>query len=435
MRLQHRRTFLGRTALTGGVLTTLPALSYGRAADKPNEKVSLAVMGLRGRGKSLASAFAGFKDVNVVALCDVDTRLFGDVVKLVEKQQRPAPRTVQDVRKLLEERSLDAVVIAAPNHWHALATVWACQAGKDVLVEKPVAHNVVEGRRMIEAARKYDRVVQVGTQRRSSPHWKKAAELVRAGKIGHVATARAWIIRKRKPIGRQPDGPVPEGVDYDLWLGPAPKRPFNANRFHYNWHWFWEYGGGELANNGVHMLDMARLGMGVEAPTSVVSTGGRYVFHDDQETPDTQLVTWEFPNAVLLWEHRQWSGAGLLNEEGNVRIGGGVAFYGDKGTLIVNDAGWRIVVDGKDVESGLGVDESESLLRNFVACIKSRRRPDADIEIGHHSTVLCHLGNIAQRLDRKLRWDAKKELFLRDEAANALLGREYRKPFVVPERV
>lgn len=288
---------------------------------------------------------------------------------------------------------------------------------------------------MVQAARKYDRIVQVGTQRRSSPHWREATELARGGKIGHVATARAWVIRKRRPIGRPADAEVPAGVDYNLWLGPARQRPFNPNHFHYNWNWFWEYGGGELANNGVHMLDMARWGMGVDSPLSVNSSGGKFIFDDDQETPDTQVVTFEFPRGVLIWEHRQWSGYGLLNEEGNVRIGGGVIFYGSEGTLFVNDQGWQIVVSGEVVQRGPGVDDSQPLLRNFLNCIKSRQRPDADIETGHLSTILCHVGNASHRLGRKLRWDGQQEQFPGDADASQFLGRQYRAPFVVPERV
>jgi predicted dehydrogenase len=428
----NRRLFL---AETGAAVLTGLAPRRIHAADSPNEKINIAVMGLRGRGQLLATLFAGFKDARVSAICDVDDRLLPAAVQSVESRQGIAPRTVTDVRRVLDDKSIDALVCAAPNHWHALATVWACQAGKDVYVEKPLAHNIIEGRRMIQAARKYDRVVQVGTQRRSSPHWRQATQLVRDGKIGHVGTARAWVIRRRKPIGRPANEAVPPGVDYNLWLGPAAQRPFNPNHFHYNWNWFWDYGGGELANNGVHLLDMARCGMGVDSPQTVNSAGGKFVFDDDQQTPDTQVVTFEFPRQILIWEHRQWSGYGLLNEEGNVRIGGGVVFYGSDGTLFVNDQGWQIVVAGEIVERGPGADESQSLLRNFLDCVKNRRRPDADVETGHLSTVLCHVGNISHRLGRKLTWDGKKEEFSGDTDAGQLLGREYRAPFVVPAHV
>jgi predicted dehydrogenase len=434
MTIVNRRRFLKQTCVTAGA-ASLSAARYAAAANAPNEKVRVAVMGLRERGKRLASLFAEQPDVHIAALCDIDDAVVALALKVVAEHQDATPLVVKDVRKLLDERSLDALVIAAPNHWHALAAVWACQSGKDVYVEKPASHNIVEGRRMVEAARKYNRIVQHGTQRRASPHWTAAAEYVRSGKLGRVAMARAWIIRPRKNLGRPPDAPVPAGVDYDLWLGPAPQRRFNPNRFHYNWNWFWDYGGGELPNNGVHMLDMARLGLGVDAPTTVVSSGGKLVFDDAQETPDTQVVSYEFPGAVLVWEHRCWSNFGLLNEEGLVRIGGGVIYYGDKGSLVVNDKGWNVTVDGKVVESHSGSEDSQGLIRDFLDCVKSRQKPLADIEIGHLSTTLAHLGNISQRVGRKLSWDAARERFPQDEEASELLGRTYRPPFVMPDRV
>lgn len=427
----NRRQWLAQSGLAAG-MTLLNAEGISAA---PNDKINVAIMGLRGRGKSLASLFAAQPDAAVVAVCDIDESLFSVGIKAVTDQNAPAPRTERDVRRLLEDKSIDALVVAAPNHWHALATVWACQAGKDVYVEKPVSYNIAEGRRMVQAARKYDRVVQAGTQRRSSIHWRKATDLARSGRLGRVATVRAWIIRPRKEIGRLKDAAVPAGVDYDLWLGPAPQRAFNPNRLHYNWNWFWDYGNGELGNNGVHMLDMARLGMGVESPLTVNSAGGKFVFDDDQETPDTQIVTYEFPKSVLIWEHRQWSGYGLLNEEGHPRIGGGVIFYGDQGTLFVNDQGWQIVVKGEVVEKSPGIDDSVPLVRNFLDCVKSRRRPDADIEEGHLSTTLCHVGNISHRLGRKLHWSGKSEQFVNDDDANTFSSREYRAPFVVPQEV
>ena len=431
----NRRQFLARTSRSVGLATGLSARRYAGAADAPNERINVAVMGLRGRGKSLAALFAEVPHVRVTALCDVDDAIVADGLKTLAEKQPEPPRVVKDVRRLLEDPALDALVVAAPNHWHALATVWACQAGKHVYVEKPAAHNIVEGRRMIEAARKYDRIVQHGTQRRGSPHWQSAAEYVRAGKLGRVGMARAWVIRPRKNLGRPADAPVPAGVDYDLWLGPAPQRAFNPNRFHYNWNWHWDYGGGELPNNGVHLLDMARLGLGVDSPATVVSSGGKLVFDDAQETPDTQLVAYEFPGVVLLWEHRCWSNFGILNEEGPVRIGGGVIYYGDKGSLVVNDQGWQATVNGKVVESQPGGEDSSALVQNFIDCMRSRRRPLADIEIGHLSTTLAHLGNISQRVGRKLHWDAAAERFPGDDEANQLLSREYRPPFVLPEQV
>ena len=426
-----RRRFVKRSVGAVGAAAGLSALNFARAAQNPNDRLRIAVMGIHGRGKGLASEFASIKEAHVVTLCEVDDRVIPEVAKIVEeKQGNSAPRVEKDIRKVLEDKSIDAIVIAAPNHWHALATVWACQAGKDVYVEKPVSHNVVEGRRMVEAARKYNRVVQVGTQRRSSPHWAAAHEYVQSGKLGRVTLVRAWVVQKRVNIGRAGGPqPIPEGVDYDLWVGPAPMTPLLRKRLHYDWHWFWDYGGGELANNGIHMLDIARRGVGVEYPKAVASGGGKFYFEDDQETPDTQIVTFEYPNLSLVWEHRTWSNFGF---EGR---GSGVAYYGDQETLVVDDKGWQVSVDGTIVESGQGSQMEMAHLQNFVDCVRDRRRANADIEIGHVSTSLCHLGNISQRLGRKLVWDATGERFVSDVDANRLLTREYRKPFVVSDQV
>jgi predicted dehydrogenase len=333
---------------------------------------------------------------------------------------------VQDLRKVLEDRDVTGVVVATPDHWHALATVWACQADKHVYVEKPASHNLIEGRRMVEAARKHKRVVQLGTQRRSMAHYASAVELVRSGKLGKVPFARTWIAGNRKTIGKKADAAVPAGVDYDLWLGPAPKRPFNPNRFHYNWHWNWDYGTGELGNNGIHMLDVTRWVVGLDAPVRISSGGGKLYYDDDQKTPDTQVAVFDFPGTTVIWEHRIWSRTGLGGQPFGVMI------YGAKGTLVFDSKGWH-VEDGITA-ADKGSESEQPHLRNFLECIRSGKRPNGDIEEGHKSTRLCHLGNIAYRLGRTLRFDAATET-LGDTEANALLGRSYRKPFVLPEKV
>ncbi len=432
MSKQNRRQFLRRTSGAVSVAAGLSALNFARAAAGPGDRVRIAVMGVRGRGKALASGFAAIKNAHVVAVCDADENVLAPVVKIVEEKQGNSPPRIElDVRKLIDDKSIDALAIAAPNHWHALATVWACQAGKDVYVEKPVSHNILEGRKMVEAARKYDRVVQVGTQRRSSPHWAAAHEYVQSGNLGKVSLVRAWVIQMRENIGKAGGPqPIPEGVNYDLWLGPAPMKSLTRKRLHYDWHWFWDYGGGELANNGIHMLDIARRGVGVDYPRAVASGGGKFYFDDDQETPDTQVVTYEYPNLSLVWEHRTWSKFGF---EGR---GSGVAYYGDKGTLVVDDKGWQVTApDGNVVETEPSSQMEMAHLQNFIDCVHDRRRPNADIEFGHISTSLCHLGNISQRLGRKLAWDGEAEKFPNDNEANQMLRREYRKPFVIPESV
>ncbi len=417
----NRRTFL---SAAGTGLLVLPSRS-GRAA--ASERVRVGVIGLRSRGHDHAKMFSSDSVAEVVAVCDVDDAMFAKPVKTVETAGGKAPRTEKDFRRLLDDKSIDAVTIATPDHWHALMTVMACQAGKDVYVEKPASHNVVEGRRMVEAARKYERVVQVGTQRRSAPWVAEAIERVQSGAVGKVGMARAWIHQVRHAIGHGQPGTVPPGVDYAMWQGPAPDRPFYPNRFHYNWHWFWNWGTGELGNNGIHAVDVARWGLGVDAPVAVSSAGGKYVFDDDQEVPDTQITTWKFPNACLVWEHRMWS------KHPTEGVGFGTAFYGDKGTMIVGDRGWH-VEDGDGSRSKPGPDGQGHHVRNFLDCVKTREKPNADIEIGHLSTRLCHLGNIAYRVGKNLTFDAQREAF-HDAEANALLFRPYSSRFEMPSHV
>lgn len=365
-------------------------------------------------------------DAEVVALCDIDDAAFGRPLKDVESIGGKAPRVEKDFRRLLDDSSIDAVAIATPDHWHGLLTVLACQAGKDVYCEKPASHNVVEGRRMVEAARKYQRIVQLGTQRRSMGHIRDAVQHVESGSLGKVGMARAWIHQVRRNIGRGKPGPIPAGVDYEMWQGPAPDRPFMENHFHYNWHWFWNWGTGELGNNGIHGVDVACWGLGVDAPTAVSSSGGKYVFDDDQEVPDTQIVTWEFPGSCLVWEHRMWS------KHGTEGASFGIAFYGEKGTLIIDEKGWHV----EDGTPAAGKPRGQAQhIPNFLECVKTRTKPNADIEIGHTSTRLCHLGNIAYRLGRKLTFDGASETFPQAPEANALLAREYGKRFEMPSHV
>jgi predicted dehydrogenase len=419
-----RRHFLRTSAAS---VAALSALRAAGAADKPHEKINLAVVGVRGRGRDLLRGFSALDDVEIAAVCDPDGNVIADALKAVNARQKRTPKVVSDLRRVFEDRDIHAVAVATPDHWHALATIWACQAGKHVYVEKPISHNLLEGRRMVEAARKYDRVVQAGTQRRSATYTASAAEFVRSGKLGKVPFARTWIAGNRKTIGHKADAPVPSGVDYDLWLGPAPKRPFNPNRFHYNWHWNWDYGTGELGNNGIHALDLARWVLGLDAPQYISCGGGKFFYDDDQQTPDTQIAVFDFPGTTVVWEHRIWSKTGVGSEPF------GVILYGEKGTLVFDRKGWH-VEDGVTA-SDEGSDPQGSHLRNFLDSIRAHKRPSADIEEGHKSTRLCHLGNIAYRVGRRLAFDASTETLRDDSAANQLLGRTYREPFVVPEKV
>jgi len=421
-----RRSFLDFAAVSG----VAALASSGRVIGaSPNERVRLAVIGVRNRGTDLARVFAKNSGAEVATICDIDDATLEKPAKLVESLTKQRPRIEKDFRRVLDDKTIDAVVIATPDHWHALMAIMGCQAGKDVYVEKPVSHNIVEGRRMVEAARKYDRVMQAGSQRRSTQFIADAVAYVHSGALGKIGMTRAWAHGKRVNIGRGKPGNVPAGVDYALWQGPAPDRPFYANRFHYNWHWFWNWGTGELGNNGIHCVDVARWGMNLDpdTPVKVSSGGGKYLFDDDQETPDTQIVTWEYPTTCLVYEHRIWTDHPTEGEKF------GIAFYGDKGTLIIDSTGWR-VEDGESKAGAKGSDGQTKHVQNFLDCIKSREKPNADIELLHQSTRLCHLGNIAYRTGKKLEFDPVKERFS-DGDANALLSREYGGRFEVPSQI
>lgn len=414
-----RRRFLQTSALG------LTAATYAGAAQKPNERVRLAVMGVNGRGLQLLRGFMALANVEITTICEVDDAVVRPAQDALSNQER-RPGVERDIRRVLEDRDLTALVVAAPDHWHALATVWACQAGKHVYVEKPISHNLVEGRRMVEAARRHDRVVQVGTQRRSGPHFASAVELVRSRRLGKIPFARTWIAGNRPNIGRGKDSAVPRGVDYDLWLGPAEQRPFNRNRFHYKWHWNWDYGTGELGNNGIHGLDLVRWLLNLDTPTRICSGGGKLFYKDDQQTPDTQVAVFDFPTCNVVWEHRIWSRSGLMGQPW------GVALYGENGVLTFDSRGWHVE---EGIEASDRTQEMDRAhLQNFIDCIRASRRPNADIEEGHKSTRLCHLGNLALRLGQTLHFNARTETCTNSPEANRLLGRTYRRPFALPAR-
>lgn len=423
--LPNRRDFLATSALT------LSAASYNRAADKPNEKVRVAIMGLRTRGKQLAPSFVAAPNTEITHVIDPDPSMVKGTLDVLKDVKSP-PKVETDVRKVLEDKELTALVVAAPDHWHALATVWAAERGKHVYCEKPVSHNLVEGRRMVEAARKYKVVVQAGTQRRSQPSVIAAREYVQSGKLGKVSFARAWIAGNRPNIGFAKPEPAPKGVDYDLWLGPASGE-FTKNRFHYQWHWFWDLGTGELGNNGIHGLDVARNVLDVDTPIKVSCAGGKYYYDDEQQTPDTQIATFDFPTgpggatgSTIVWEHRVWEKKGQGPEGQSY----GIAIHGDKGTLVFDGDAWT-------VRGGDGASEKpkgnmvHDHVRNFVEAIRGNEKANAEVAIGHASTLLCHLGNIAYRSGKTLKFDGKTELTDSPEA-NKLLGREYRKGFELP---
>ena len=434
MTTMERRTFI----LTSGA----SAIQTQRAAGA-NDRVNVAVVGTRSRGRDHIDIYARQPGAAVAAVCDIDNAQAERAVALVEKAAAPKPKAYQDFRKLLEDKSVDAVSLATCNHWHALGAIWACQAGKDVYVEKPASHNLWEGRKMIEAAAKYGRVVQVGMQSRSIEHKQKAIELLRQGAIGKVYMAKGICYKRRKSIGKSPDGPVPAGVDYNQWLGPAPMRPFNPNRFHYNWHWFWDTGNGDIANQGVHEMDIARWGLGKQhLPKKVSSSGGKFAYDDDQETPNTLTTAYEFnvggKAKMMEFEVRHWYSnheAGINGDRPGNTIGN--TFYGSDGYLVIDNYNKYYSYQGKDHKPGPSRTERDTHFENFIAGVRSRKREElnADIEEGAMSCVLVHLANISYRLGRTLHWDEKTWTVKNDPEANRMLTRNYRAPYIVPAKV
>jgi predicted dehydrogenase len=427
----NRRTFVRGAALS-------LAASYSRIMGA-NDRVQVGIVGLGGRGKAHMSSWKDVPGAAITALCDVDQAALERAQATVEKAGGGKPRGYADMRQLFADKGVDAVSMPLPNHWHALATIWACQAGKDVYIEKPACHNPYEGGKMVEAARKYKRMVQIGSQGRTAPHKILGMQMMRDGVIGKLYRAEGFCFKRRPSIGKKPDGPVPAGVNWDLFLGPAPMRAFNENRFKYNWHWFWDTGNGDVGNQGVHEMDIARWGLGKELPQSVVAQGGKYAYDDDQETPNTLITAFDFGDCELVFDTR-----GLLNEfpsalprDGKNAIGD--IFYGSEGYLAMDNDGFRIFkgekhekVKEQPAKEG---NSTRDHMENFAKAVRSRNYKDlnADVAIGVTSANLCHFGNIAYRTKRKLNWDGKR--FTGDEEATKMLTRNYRAPYIVPEKV
>jgi len=442
MQNSNRRAFAKSFAL-------LPAAVLGA-----NDRIRVAVVGMKRRGRDHIRCFhelAKEENVEVAALCDVDESVLRENAAYYEKLSGRKAKLVIDVRELLEDRAIDVISYSTPNHWHALGTIWACQAGKDVYLEKPASHTIDEGRKMVEAARKYNRIVQHGTQSRSNPAMHEGMRKLREGVIGEIYMARGMAYKWRESLGRIKEEPVPPGVHYDLWLGPAPMKPFARQRFHIFWHYLWDYGNGEIGNQGVHQLDIMRWGLGLDThPTWIQSMGGRYVHKDDQETPNTQVACYQYEgrNVLLQFDVRHWitnheAGVGDLypsRGQGNVV---GVIFYGSEGYMVMPDYSSYYTFLGRQRKPGpkgeCPRDPGTSLdhFRNFIRAVRSRKPAEltADIVEGHRSAALSHLANIAYRTGRTLRFDPNTERFLNDEEANRLLRREYRAPYVVPEKV
>jgi predicted dehydrogenase len=455
----------------GGLLNAAPAsAAAGRRVLGANDRVVISQVGIRGQGNALKRGFAQLKNVEIKTLCDIDanlapSRINDDRLKDVAAFK---PNFVQDLRRVLDDKDIDAIVVAIPNHWHALATVWGLQAGKHVYIEKPASHTVWEGRRMIEATRRFNKIVQVGTMNRSRPAIKEAIKFMQDGGIGKVYMARGLCFKPRPSIGKYPDGPMQPGeqyklnveattfeptydaqylskVDYDMWLGPAPKRPFNRNRFHYNWHWHWDYGNGDTGNQGPHQFDIARWGLGKqEHPVKVMSIGGYFGGESSQETPDMQTVMFQYADGSILEFGTRGEGT---NDEGGVRIGN--IFYGTKGWLWTEESGkiWQSYLGpaGAKNEKGPGskAQTAEAVglttiefphYQNFIDAIRANdpKLLACDIMEGHLSSTLPHLANISYRVGHGLTFNGKTETFDNDKAADKLLTREYRKGFEIP---
>ena len=457
-----RRRFV--TSTTAGIVGAGAALR-GRTAEQssgqtvaPSDRVRVALVGCGGMGKSNLRNFVRMPEVQVVAVCDVWDHNRAGAARIGGRDVQQ----VSDFRRVADMKDVDVVIVATPDHWHALATIAALDAGKDVYVEKPLAHNIYEGRKIVEAARRNKRVVQMGTQQRSGAHFQEAVKLVRDGKLGKVARVHCWNHGNASPagIGNPPDSAPPPGLDWDMYLGPAPKVPFNPNRFTWNFRWFWDYAGGMMTDWGVHLIDIVQWAMDSPAPTAVSASGGKFQLKDNRETPDTILSVYEYPGYVMTYENRSGNG---YTPDGRTY---GILFYGSDATLFVDRAGYELIPEtgGQDTEPvpaylnevkesqkpvepwdrprrmrpgrtqyarGEGSDQNLSHTRNFLECIKTRKKPNSDVEIGHASTAAAHLGNVAYRAGVKIKWDAKAERVTNDAKANEFLTREYRGPWKV----
>jgi predicted dehydrogenase len=445
-----RREF-ARSAVTAGFAGTATALSAGRTFGA-NERIRLGFIGLGNRGDQVLEAFLQHSDCEVAGLCD----LYSPYVDFAAGKIRQNAERFGDYRKMLERKDIDAVVVCAPDHWHALMTIHACQAQKDVYVEKPLSLTVVEGRKMAEAARRHQRVVQVGIQRRSSEFCKEVADLVRGGRIGKVTVVRCFHIQNEWPkgIGSPPDEAPPSDLDWDAWLGPAPQRPYNKNRAFYRFRWFYDYSGGQLTNFGVHYLAQVHWALGVDSPHSVAAIGGKFANYDNREVPDTMEVLWHYPGDTLVaFSQFNATGAGAATRPAEIE------FRGTLGTLYFNLTGYEVVPEvilpgefpartplnrakergyrsgGRpqiEARKSVGRIRDADHARNFLDCVKSRKTPNCDIEFGHRCTSAAIIGNLAHRTRSFLDWDAKEERFTNNDAANKLLSYVYRAPYRLP---
>ncbi|MCP9769454.1 gfo/Idh/MocA family oxidoreductase [Lacihabitans sp. LS3-19] len=422
------KTALPATVVAYAIPTLIPSAAFGA-----NDRLRVAVIGVNGRGKDHIKGFMNLPNVEVATLCDVDKVVLKDRATEFETKYNKKVSTEQDLRKVYEDKNIDAVSIATPNHWHALAAIWAMQAGKDVYVEKPACHNVFEGRQLIAAADKYKRIVQHGVQLRSSVAIQEGIKHLRDGLIGKVYMAKGIVYKWRPDIGSQGNSAVPEGLDWNLWQGPAQEKAFSKNYVHYNWHWFWDYGNGDIGNQGIHETDLAMWGLDVGLPDRISSNGGKYLWDDCKETPEYLTSSYQYTkeNKILQFEVRPW----MTNKEDGVEIGN--IFYGDKGYMVINGYNDYKTFLGKNREPGPARKEGGDHYLNFVEAVRTqdKKHLNGPVETAHLAASLAHLGNISYRLGRTLDFDPVKEKFVDDKKANEMLTRKYRAPFVVPEKV
>jgi predicted dehydrogenase len=419
--LPSRRHFLKTT----GALAASSMAAPIRAAS-PNDKISVACIGIRGRGNSVMNTFIAEPGCEITHLCDVRASVLEQRGAEVKAKTGKMPKLVRDYHDLLGDPSIDAFMVATPDHWHAMLTIEGCLAGKDVYVEKPASHNILEGKTAVAAARKKERMVQMGTQIRSAKFLHEAREFVKSGALGKVISGRAWETARTNPVKLAPDGAPPDGLDYHLWQGPVAERAYNKTIVEGAWRWMFDYGTGDLGNDGVHRIDYCRFVMGLEDfPETISATGGKFFFDDDQQWPDTLFVDYGYPGHVIQYEMRLWSRPQLF----------GAVIYGENGWIQLNNTSWKAFdPKGKVMKEGSSDVGQTAHVRNFLDAVRSRKRESLNQEIhsGHISTVMCHAGNIAWRTGKKLRFDPKTETF-DDAAANALVGREHRKGFELPK--
>lgn len=423
-----RREFLTTTGAAATALALSPrALAQSKGA---NDKIVLALIGCGGMGRTNMRNLMKLSGVEIAAVCDVDTEHLQDAVGDVTKAGRPAPKTYKDFRDVLDRKDIDAVIIGTPDHWHALPFIAACEAGKDIYCEKPISHDLVEAKAMLGAARYFKRVVQIGTWQRSVPHFQTALDFVHSGKLGEITVCRAWFVNPAggwlKGIGHEQPQLPPASLDWDFWLGPAPKHAYTPNRCHRNWRWFFDYGGGLMTDWGVHLIDIVLLGMKESDPLSVHSVGGIFAMDDDRETPDTMQAIYRFPKWVMNWEVRFNNGRGLDGGRGH-----GIEFIGANGTLVVDRTDYQWFPEKPENEGPPPMPKADNThWQNFLDCVKSRGTPHSDIESMAKTTMICHLGNIAYESGKAIQWDVKQQdVANREEVKHCV---SYERPYRAP---